>query len=76
MTDAGIYFANTLLTSAIKQFEGQAYQTIETTESGFRTLTSIIQYNYTLFSTIELKQIYRFACETLSKNNSLGSILS
>ena len=33
MTDAGIYFANTLLTSAIKQFEGQAYQTMETTVS-------------------------------------------
>lgn len=31
LKDSGITFADTLLTSAIKQFEGQAYQTIETT---------------------------------------------
>jgi len=31
LTDSGIYFADTLLTSAIKQFNGEAYQTINTT---------------------------------------------
>jgi hypothetical protein len=31
LTDSGIYFADTLLTSAIDQFNGQAYQTISTT---------------------------------------------
>lgn len=31
LTDSGIYFADTLLTSAIEQFNGQAYQTISTT---------------------------------------------
>ncbi len=33
LTDSGIYFADTLLTSAIKQFDGEAYQTISTTVS-------------------------------------------
>lgn len=33
LTDSGIYFADTLLTSAIKQFDGEAYQTISTTTS-------------------------------------------
>ncbi|MCT7596433.1 hypothetical protein [Aliarcobacter butzleri] len=31
LKDSGIYFADTLLTAAIKQFEGDAYQTIKTT---------------------------------------------
>lgn len=31
MTDSGIYFANTLLTTAIEDFNGAAYQTISTT---------------------------------------------
>jgi len=31
LTDSGIYFADTLLTSAIKEFNGSAYQTITTT---------------------------------------------
>lgn len=33
LTDSGIYFADTLLSSAIKEFNGQAYQTISTTVS-------------------------------------------
>lgn len=33
LTDSGIYFADTLLTSAIEQFDGEAYQTISTTTS-------------------------------------------
>lgn len=33
LTDSGIYFADTLLTSAIDQFNGEAYQTISTTVS-------------------------------------------
>jgi hypothetical protein len=33
LTDSGIYFADTLLTSAIDQFNGEAYQTITTTTS-------------------------------------------
>lgn len=33
LTDSGIYFADTLLQSAIKEFNGQAFQTIETTVS-------------------------------------------
>lgn len=33
MTDAGIYFANQLLLNAIEQFDGSAYQTIQTTVS-------------------------------------------
>lgn len=33
LTDSGIYFADTLLTEAIKEFNGQAYQTIATTTS-------------------------------------------
>lgn len=31
LTDSGIYFADTLLTSAIKEFNGQSFQTIATT---------------------------------------------
>ena len=33
LTDSGIYFADTLLSEAIKEFNGQAYQTISTTTS-------------------------------------------
>lgn len=33
LTDSGIYFADTLLSEAIKEFNGQAYQTIATTTS-------------------------------------------
>ncbi|WP_151950356.1 hypothetical protein [Aliarcobacter butzleri] len=49
LKDSGIYFADTLLTAAIKQFEGDAYQTIQTTISkkswfGSSSNTTITSY--------------------------------
>ncbi|WP_418180741.1 hypothetical protein ACNSOL_01340 [Aliarcobacter lanthieri] len=49
LKDSGIYFADTLLTTAIKQFEGDAYQTIQTTVKkkswfGSSSSTSINSY--------------------------------
>lgn len=49
LTDSGIYFANTLLTSAINQFNGSAYQTIQTTvskKSFFKKSSSTIIQDY------------------------------
>jgi len=49
LTDSGIYFADTLLTSAIDQFNGQSYQTISTTVEkkswfGSSSSTSVSSY--------------------------------
>ena len=49
MTDSGIYFANQLLTDAIENFNGSAYQTIQTTVSkkswfGSSSSTTITDY--------------------------------
>lgn len=45
MTDAGIYFANQLLLNAIKEFDGSAYQTIQTTVTK-KTWFSKSEYTY------------------------------
>ena len=49
LTDSGIYFADTLLTTAIDQFNGQSYQTISTTvkkKSWFRSSSSTSVASY------------------------------
>ncbi len=49
LTDSGIYFADTLLSSAIKEFNGQAYQTISTTttkKSWFSKSSSTVVSSY------------------------------
>lgn len=49
LTDSGIYFADTLLSSAIKEFDGQAYQTITTTttkKSWFSKSSSSVVQSY------------------------------
>lgn len=43
MTDSGIYFANQLLTNAIENFNGSAYQTIQTTVSKNLGLVVLVQ---------------------------------
>lgn len=49
MTDSGIYFANQLLTDAIENFNGSAYQTIQTTvkkKSWFSSSSSTTVIDY------------------------------
>ena len=49
LTDSGIYFADTLLTSAIEEFNGSAYQTIKTTttkKSWFSKSSSSVVKSY------------------------------